>query len=409
MISVRIPKTLEDIENLYTELQTQRRNDYIHLKLSTNLTFNSFSTLTSLIQFIITWQKLENSGKLVINGSVIEDSDLDQITKRLYGFIASIISWENGVIDTNGRSLTSRIRQFNAERKDLLKNGEFNSIAFGDTILIPFFDHVPPTEGLFSIAYKGLLLKDEKEFLKLTNTIISIATKNNAYTRPFFDSIKNTLNGILFELFENTHKWATTTRTGSFIRPSVRGVFAKFYKFDKNRVEKYAKESKGLSAYFTSLLKILRSDINKEFKYVSFIEISVFDSGSGLVEIFSDTSLDDLSIEKEYQFLIDCLKKNKTSHRPISENLVHGSGLHRIMKLLDSQKGFLRIRSGRLNLYRNFFSVPFYPLRSEGRDDLANYTLLDWQNNSSKSHDWSKSSGTLLTMIIPVFVENVDI
>jgi hypothetical protein len=99
---------------------------------------------------------------------------------------------------------------------------------------------------------------------------------------------------------------------------------------------------------------------------------------------------------------LECLKKNNTSHKPIAENIGHGSGLHRIMKLLNERKGFLRVRSGRMNLYRNFFTVPFYP----GKDDdrFANYALLDWNTHSSNPTSWQKAEGTLITMIIPTII-----
>jgi hypothetical protein len=196
----------------------------------------------------------------------------------------------------------------------------------------------------------------------------------------------------LYEAFDNTHKWARQSFTGKTFNPSVRGIYGRVYKIEMKNIPTYT-NSEGLVKYFKEIS--LRNPA--AYRYLTFLEISIFDSGSGLAQRYSGNSIDSMNLQEEYSFLIDCLKKHNTSHKEVGIAINRGVGLFQIMELLGRKLGYLRIRSGRMSLYRNFLSTPFYT----SLNGPPNYSLLDIETNSTIPSTRAYADGTLITIIIP--------
>jgi len=391
------------VEEYYRELHSQRVKNYIDLSMPLNVKFSGFGALTSFFQFLVTWRRVENSGKLIINERTILDiseEEIENSVKQYFGFIASILSWDKGITNKNGSDIKELFKKPISRLVDNLQNGDFMNSARGDSILFPFFDHLAVSRGLLPVVYRGNVLQDEKEFENLSNQLIEITTRNNVILRRDFKSLINHINGILYELFDNTNKWGKQSFTGKVLNPSLRGIYGKFYKLELKNVPSYT-NSNGLKKYFKKI-KELNVTIDESIRYVTFLEISVFDSGSGLVQRFSGKDLEEISIEEEYSTLLMCLKKHTTSHKEFGDFESRGLGLHRIMTLLDKKSGFLKIRSGRLLLYRDFISNSFY---NKGNSNDPIYWLLDWDNDGTNPTKRPKVDGTLITMLIPVVLK----
>lgn len=400
VISKEISTT--SIELDYKTLLSQRAKNYIDISIPLNPKFIGFGALTSFIQFLITWRRLENCGKLILgdkNNASITEQEIESAVKQYFGFVASVLSWENGIINSNGSDIKHLFRKPNARYVDYLQNGDFANSARGDSVLFPFFDHLAITRGLLPIVYRGNVLQDEKEFENLSNHLIEITTKNNTILRSSFKLLISHINGILYELFDNTNKWGRHSHTGAVLNPNLRGIYSKFYKLEMKNISSYT-DSVGLKRYFR---KINEGNLVKDepIKYVTFLEISVFDGGSGLVQKFSGQDLNNLSIKAEYDILLDCLKKHNTSHKEFGDFESRGLGLNRIMSLLHKKSGFLKIRSGRMFLYRDFITYPFYI--NEDLND-PKYWLFDWENDGTNPSQHTKVEGTLITMLIPIIL-----
>lgn len=258
--------------------------------------------------------------------------------------------------------------------------------------MFPFFDHLDTKSGLLPILYNRGELRRQEEFENLTDVLVDIATKNNKTVREEYQNLQTELTDILFESFDNTNKWAKHSYTGRILNPSIRGIYGRFYKLERKNIPAYT-NSNGLAKYFSEIS--LRNP--SAYRFVTFLEVSIFDSGSGLAQRYSGRGLNDMSLDEEYQYLIDCLKKHNTSHKDLGIVGSRGIGLFTIMDLLNKKKGYLRIRSGRMSLYRDFLRVPFY----SSSDSPPNYALLDIDSDSTKPTPRAKAEGTLITIIIP--------
>ncbi len=392
MISVNSEITTLKIEELLAEVSQSSAKQYVDLKLPLNIRPTGFGTFASLIQLLITWRRLKNCGKLIVGSKEISENEIEDVSRNFYGLIASVLSWENGVTNFNGTDIKPILRKYNLSTMQPLLQSQFDIASRGDSILFPFFDHLDAKNGLLPILYNKGEIRGHEEFENLTDVLIDIATKNNKSVREDYKSLERELTDILYELFDNTNKWARHTYTGAKLNPNVRGVYGRFYKLETKNIPAYI-NSNGLKKYFTEIS--LRNPA--EYRFITFLEVSIFDSGSGLAQRYSGKNLSEMSLEEEYKFLMDCLKKHNTSHKEVGIAGLRGMGLFTIMELLDKKKGYLRIRSGRMSLYRDFLKVPFYSSPSSP----PNYSLLDINSDSSKSSFHAKAEGTLITIVIP--------
>src|SRR6185369_9936312 len=140
----------------------------------------------------------------------------------------------------------------------------------------------------------------------------------------------------------------------------------------------------------------------------SFFELSIFDSGPGLALRWLGRPLGpDERIEDEYTAVMACLHKHGTS----SAHTHRGIGLHSVMRTLSERKGFLKIRTGRLSVYRDFVSDPYVGQEeevSDGEKEKSTTYMLDWHSKTSRLNTMPRAEGTLVTMFIPLTASRVS-
>jgi hypothetical protein len=397
MIKIGSEVSTTQIEGYYKRIHSSKGKNYVDLLVPLQPKFLGFGALSSFLQFLITWRRLENCGRLIVDVEEEDGDTIESVVKQYYGFVGSVLAWDCGIINKNGKDLKHLFRKYNSELADQLVKSNFQLAARGDSILFPFFDHLDSRRGLLPIVYKDGVLQNEIEFENITEQIIEIATKNNSAVKRSFKSLLSDINGILYELFDNTNKWARHSHTGKVLNPNIRGIYAKFYKMEPFSVKAYTNSS-GLQKYFKHIQQKSSGSTTEYYKYITFMELSVFDGGAGLAQNFVRKAIAEMTLKEEYAGLISCLKKHTTSHSEQGELQSRGLGLHRIMELLDRKQGFLKIRSGRMFLYRDFISHPLYATKTS----LPNYVLADWDTDSTNPMARQIAEGTLLTILIPI-------
>ena len=134
-------------------------------------------------------------------------------------------------------------------------------------------------------------------------------------------------------------------------------------------------------------------------KHAQFLEISVFDSGSGLAqtwlarhgELANGIIEDQLPLDQEYRAVLKCLSKGGTT----SGAETRGFGLFRITNAVKRCGGFIRIRTGRLSRVKAFNEI------QEGFDDddlIFDDAILGGGPKTAQS--WS--DGTTITIMVPL-------
>jgi hypothetical protein len=193
---------------------------------------------------------------------------------------------------------------------------------------------------------------------------------------------------IFYELFLNTHEHGTRERSRSeWLKPAIRLIYTNGINLTNEGVQGTLQGEPVLSKYLAT------QDNDKK----RFIEISIIDSGLGYAERWRadcpDSDIKDLTLNNEYEIFKKCFSFRQTS--TLKDN--KGHGLPIVMDRLTRLKGFIRIRSGRLALYRDFISNPY-----ESQDKCE---FSDWNTRKTAKDDlteMSMVSGVSITLLIPL-------
>jgi hypothetical protein len=194
---------------------------------------------------------------------------------------------------------------------------------------------------------------------------------------------------------KNTFEWGRTDEDNVSLDPNLRGVLFKFFKNRRKTLVNDFKEHPGVVNYLNN--KLLKENALGE---LYFLEMSVFDSGVGFIDKFKSlnpsTKLSDVDIVKT------CMIKHNTSAKGL-EKEDKGIGLDRVLKTLN-KKGFLRIRTGTVCLYRDLIANNYLELE---KGDVAKMELFDWNKESnSKYTAFPSAAGAVITILYPLSTQS---
>ncbi|NOK32443.1 hypothetical protein [Corallococcus exercitus] len=334
----------------------------------------------SLLQLLMTWSQKQKVPKLRTLGLLNKDAEtaLDKMCENVVGLSAvtlsrAISSWDNVDIRSLGHAAAGR----NVDAM-VQESAKFQR---GTSFAVLCFDGTSKAHPR-NLYYANGDVLSARDFKALFTKRLELAEGNSA-RRVRIEDVATRLGTILFETFKNTHQWARTTIDGVPLRKSVRGLLIRRYRqhpaqANSSLEERHEKDAP-LAGFLAKYLDPAGSG--------GVLEMSVFDGGPGLVRRFRGTSdLTSLSLEDERAACLECFDKHKTS----SGMRHRGMGLCAAMRELHQLGGFLRLRTGRLSLFRNFYEEPFV----EG----APASFTDWPG----SENVANVAGTVLTFILPI-------
>jgi len=367
--------TLSYIESLYDELESSEKNSLDIIIPFKGLKEKNFSTLPSFIQFYSTWLRSDKKRHLVLD--VENENFEDELSvASIYSFITTCLYWDSDIKDTNGNSIKKLVlkrlnSRFNKRQKNILTNK-------GAELLLACFDFDKNLEnrGLLNAIYDhNGNLKDDDYFRYnlVPEILIEIGKKFSIHLikeafKP--EDIKN-IGQILYELFKNTHEWGRKRGDGiGLLVPNIRAIYCVLHKSTQKNFLSYA-EAKGLQGYLSN--KLFRPNSNNE---IYFLEISVVDSGIGFIRSFlgDEYQQNQVEIESQVSIVKKCLTKYFTTDSSL--HTTHkGKGLDRVLQALN-EKGFLRIRTENVCLYRDLIKDDYSTINSNNID------LFDWKLES---------------------------
>ncbi len=386
--AITIPRNLsiQDIESLYKELENFDEFDDSDIIIPDRIESADFGIVPSLIQFVCTWLRHTNSGKVRITLSAKEDS-LERFMEEPHAYPIIVMAWKRGIVDINNRDIKDDIRPLNNSinaKMRALSNTK------GQRLLLTCFDHLDRKRGLLDCFY------DSNEFIKsedvllftLSDPINQIFSHNkDAASKNIGDKINDIL-GIMFELVKNTDDWARTDGFNKPFNPNVRGMLLRFLKKKKSTYIETYKSHKGLYDYFDSFST---NDIEELY----FLELSVFDSGDGFIRK-RDPNGEKKSLKEKVDVIKECLIKHNTHAKGLQKE-GKGLGLDRIMNILD-EKGLLWIRTDSFSLFRNMKRNRYKAFITKEEVDL-----FDWTTNSlNEIHEHGSAVGSIVTIIYPI-------
>lgn len=378
-----------EVEKLIAELGNIE-NDEINFSINIKTKILGFGTLPLLVLLFFTWLR-NKKGNLIIEYETKDFESAKQFGSTYLGYMLLLSAWKHRpIIDKNGNQIKTIFRE---QTQELHKRIDFLQNLPNESILIPLFDHYSKEKGLshwFYTADFNLYNSPEsldtsifRIFQELGKIYRTRFTKNNK-------SILDDLQVIIWELIGNTHHHATKDHLNKVdLSPNIRGLYLQIHRSTKKQFISNAVGDLGLQQYYENTLTEGDNFI---------IEISVFDSGPGIVKRFLGKEWkNNLMVEDEVSAIKNCLVKGVSSTTG-ANGMARGFGLNNVLHTLSQKKGFLKVRSGKVSLYRDLELTPHLDA-TEGSE----IQLMDWRTQNSKDYNpMADMIGTTITMSYPL-------
>lgn len=389
-----VPKELQirNVDGFLNKIQTNQ--DDLLIPVMAKASF--FGGLASAIQLANTWGRLSGNRKLIFQSSGDDvDSLLEKIIDSPYKFSAALMA-KNIELRVGEKALDIKKALYQKAKASIehQSNNQHGSQR-GGICSFSFVDH--STKGFdknfYTLSeYNKPSPRSEQQVSQVIQAMMnkSLRTTGGA---TFSDHSYSLLGRIFSELFNNTHEHGSREfHRDKWIKPAVRSIYTKSLHFNNDAgTNNMASGAKAIATYIKSLRKY---DLEKG----RYLEMGIVDSGLGFYKRWqSDHSEkhDEHSptINEEYEIFEKCFTFRRTS----SFESHKGMGLPEVMDKLSELKGFMKVRSGRLSLYRDFITSP-YNLGEPSE-------LYDWDKNTSgqeKLTIFPDTVGVAITILIPL-------
>jgi hypothetical protein len=354
----------------------------------------TFSGLSEAIQVVMTWARSSNSRSVIVKKSVSDsiDDTLERVIERPHHFVAAMFAKSIHVISAaeklDARQKVNSLAKAAVENQHISRYGQTR----GPLCWSIFVDH--SSKGFDPRFYmarnEGKHQPRSKDQIQtiISNMVVQSSSISGGAVSPS-PSETEYLGRVFFELFINTHEHGSRDRNRSdWLLPGVRVIYSNGINLTKKSIVELVKSEPALTNYLQSNEDKLR-----------FIEISIIDSGLGYFERWiadhPAENIDSSSLEEEYRVFKKCLTFRQSS----SGEPHKGNGLPVVMERLSELNGFMRVRSGRLSLYRDFKYAPFSSANPEDVD------FFDWETmkkGNEKITEKIKLAGVAITLLIPL-------
>jgi len=396
---------LSDIENLYQALPNKITE--LDIQIPYSFTGLGFAGKAAFCQFINTWVRNSSDTSSIL--AKLDDTD-DSINNFIddFGLYLSLMTAKQGrrILDYSKKhDFTQKVLKIAVGRLNesmpriIGKTNEKTFIGKAGALKILCFDHSINKKIKFNEwFYQDGELLNEAVIEKFFNAAMKHVLRNqkkNLLNNVLDRQLTVLITGIIKELFENTHIHARTgvgLKANVPLNPNARGVFIELHRGNREYFNKRVESGDPLFNYFNNPKIFSGSDYDK-----TFLEISMIDSGPGFAQRRSNKSLEALSTYAERDFVFSCFSEiNRT---------IGMRGLKRMDYYLSERKGFFRLRTGRLCLYRNFLMQNYEPtdyMFQQSEIIAAKKKYLDWEKDDRDITALYPASGSLITVFFPL-------
>lgn len=394
-MTINFPRslTIEACESVIHDVNELDGDSKLILPVDTER--QNFGGLACAIQAVNTWGRNSESRQLLLRESVksLEDRVQDVINMP-HKFVAAM--WAKSIALENDEAEDIR-KRINLKAKEAIEEQERSGFGqhHGRRCWFAFIDH--STKGFDRNFY--FTGPDQKPYIRQPMQIQSIigAMVKQSITVAgggvvLSEDDRNSLGRLFLELFLNTHEHGSRGLVRSeWLKPGVRAIYTNGINLANDDAEGMLKNEPALAKY----LKAQAPNLDDKCR---FVEISIVDSGLGycrrwLADNEELDSVPPMTLEDEYKIFKRCFKFRQTSTGQGGK----GNGLPVVMERLTKLRGFMRVRSGRLALYRDFISAPYQP------NDLCDFT--DWSSQKEASEELSEmgsAEGVAITLLVPL-------
>jgi len=378
---------IEKLSALYEKLSLPT-SEQIDLELPTKMETNEFSLLFSLIQFVATWLRKDNSG--ILHLPIETEDQCKDLNSNEFAYPLIVMCWEKMIIGKNNLSLKKFLKN---PSKDYFKQMDFFKLKLLYSVPIYCFDFDKSNRGFAKSLYsdEDTIFSEDGLSFNLFPAYQKVGSFNNSVFRNNISKDLDSITAIIHELFSNTHEHAKTDMDGNYLYPNIRAIQLKFHKKNLETYKKEYKNFKGFENYFYTDFSL--GPQNELY----LLEISIIDSGPGLVKRYTGLkNISELSSLEEVNYVKECLYRHNTSS-DISISDTKGIGLDRVLQTLNN-KGLVRIKTGRIDVVRDVKTITY-----RHHKDASQIELYDsFSNQNSNFETYPEVSGTLISIFYPL-------
>ena len=389
------PKTvsIDSCEAFLAKLASQ--TDINTLTLPVGTASYAFGGLASAIQAVNSWSRQSNSRVLDLNASDVKDV-VEDLIQRPHKFVAAMSAKSIAKADQSEFDLRPQV---NAAAKSAIE--EQTKHLFGQQrgglCWFAFVDH--SSKGFDRNFYieRNDSNPEPRQVAQINAVIKAMVGKAidvAGGAKPLEGEEQDLLGRLFFELFLNTHEHGSRGHSrNEWLKPATRVIYVNAINLTETGGNDAIKKQPILTGYVDAAVK--KYDGNKKKR---FVEIGIVDAGLGYCERWladhpSERLEANIPIDLEYKIFEKCFAFHQTSTNRDSK----GNGLPIVLDRLSKLGGFMRVRSGRLSLYRDFLKSPF--------DVGQSPVFFDWNSGqlfSGTSALMPPAVGVAITLLIPL-------
>jgi hypothetical protein len=361
MTSLTIPRDLifSDIEELAAKVYASDRSE---LRLPNDLhAKGAFGIEAACMQLISTW--LRNSEAHVVHTYVNDASSeaFEKLCNSLYGIVALRLSDQIFTSERHevslGVALASAVPRIQAVREE-----KFGAAFKGGYLALPCIRsefYKGKNREFDSPLYNQEQVVSHGKFRSILDKAIDAIVLQATLRESITDSVKDSISGIVRELFSNTHKHARVDVKGNPLSKNFRAVTFTSQDVTEDRLKEISK-SGGVS--FVEFMAANLSSTGKDG--IQLLDICVADSGPGFARKWTGKEKSEMTVEEERMAVLECFKKHATS----DSNDSSGIGLTNVLSDVRSAGGWFRLSTGRTVLEKSYM---FETSRLDlGKDDF---------------------------------------
>jgi hypothetical protein len=375
---LRIPAqaSVANIEQALRELGAAPEGEPLMLPL--NLRHLGCGGEAALTQLLITWA--QRHPPVTLKPYVETSEQIEELVRRLPGLVGALCAAVViGVGDVG--DLTRQSRAAALARLTILLSGKPKSAYRGSSVEVVCADHLGRSAPYLLYQMDGgqaPRLRPRHSFASLASWLLR-QTLPDAYLNNIAPQTPDALGGMMFELFKNTEEHGQVDASGNLLPMSIRAIKTLHHAIEPDALVQIVADYPPLANYCQSL------EAAEGAAQTHLFELSVLDSGPGFAVSRTGLSLMELDPDEEEAAVRDCF----TTYSAKGGSRF-GQGLPHVLRVLRQERGFLRLRTGRLSIHADFSDEN----AGEGHNALQVFR--------AQGVDFAPVAGSLLTVLLPL-------
>ncbi|WP_262002011.1 hypothetical protein [Microbacterium sp. Mcb102] len=275
-------------------------------------------------------------------------------------------------------------------RKPLLEFGE-QARRVGDDVYVT---RTLPTSDVPGTPFRNLGSRAPQ----VRGLALELASKVRVRQKPLHDEVGE----ILFELVQNT-EWHASQRAGGRTGANYRSLTFREYTYTPQTLNRAGEFDRNFAAYLRDVARDAQTESGRSITRMTFGSITVVDSGVGLARSVARSLGEEhlLNEGTEVKYLTRALAKHLKRRRVDLGNI----GLARVQQSLTTLRGYMSVRTGSVEILRNFVDRPFDPVMPDVVNHAQPPLMLDWIPLDPDDFVVGPRLGTAVTITYPVDFE----